>query len=153
MMDFIDDKKVVSKKEETLKTEVKKVEKATIVDVSKTATKEVAPEKKEAKTEVTKPAVKKATPKKTAKAKADDLKKIEGAGPKAAEALVNAGIDTFTKVAKTDVAKLKEILTAASSRLSHIVTDTWPKQAGLAADGKWDELKELQDRLDGGIEK
>ena len=94
-----------------------------------------------------KPAAKKAT------GKADDLKKIEGAGPKAAEALVAAGIDTFAKVAKTDAAKLSEILTAASSRLAHLVTDTWPKQAALAADGKWDELKELQDRLDGGIEK
>ena len=96
-------------------------------------------------------ASKKAAPKKSSKA--DDLKKIEGAGPKAAEALVNAGLDTFAKVAKTDAAKLSEILTEASSRLSHIVTDTWPKQAALAADGKWDELKELQDRLDGGIEK
>jgi large subunit ribosomal protein L21 len=86
-------------------------------------------------------------------AKADDLKKIEGAGPKAAEALVNAGLDTFAKVAKADPAKLSEILTEASSRLSHLVTTTWPKQAGLAAEGKWDELKELQDRLDGGIEK
>ncbi|MEO9572341.1 MAG: 50S ribosomal protein L21 [Polaribacter sp.] len=93
----------------------------------------------------------KATPKKAAKA--DDLKKIEGAGPKAAEALVNAGLDTFAKVAKADPAKLSEILTEASSRLSHLVTTTWPKQAGLAAEGKWDELKELQDRLDGGIEK
>ncbi|QXP71369.1 50S ribosomal protein L21 [Polaribacter sp. R2A056_3_33] len=86
-------------------------------------------------------------------AKADDLKKIEGAGPKAAEALVNAGLDTFAKVAKADPTKLSEILTEASSRLSHLVTTTWPKQAGLAAEGKWDELKELQDRLDGGIEK
>lgn len=91
--------------------------------------------------------------KKAGKAKADDLKKIEGAGPKAAEALVNAGIDTFAKVAKTDSEKLREILTEASSRLSHIVTTTWPKQASLAAEGKWDELKELQDRLDGGIER
>ena len=97
------------------------------------------------------PKATKAAPKKSAKA--DDLKKIEGAGPKAAEALVNAGLDTFAKVAKADPAKLSEILTEASSRLSHLVTTTWPKQAGLAAEGKWDELKELQDRLDGGIEK
>ncbi|CAA0161168.1 50S ribosomal protein L21 [Tenacibaculum maritimum] len=95
--------------------------------------------------------VKKAAPKKSSKG--DDLKKIEGVGPKAAEAMVNAGIDTFAKVAKADPAKLSEILTEASSRLSHLVTTTWPKQAGLAAEGKWDELKELQDRLDGGIEK
>ena len=106
---------------------------------------------KAAKKEAPKAKTKKAAPKKSSKA--DDLKKIEGAGPKAAEALVNAGLDTFAKVAKTDAGKLSEILTEASSRLSHIVTDTWPKQAALAADGKWDELKELQDRLDGGIEK
>ncbi|MBP1840249.1 50S ribosomal protein L21, partial [Formosa algae] len=87
--------------------------------------------------------------KKTTATKADDLKKIEGAGPKAAEALVNAGIDTFAKVANTPAEKLSEVLTAASSRLSHIVTETWPKQAQLAADGKWDELKVLQDKLDG----
>ncbi|WP_159022446.1 50S ribosomal protein L21 [Formosa sp. L2A11] len=91
--------------------------------------------------------------KKATAKKADDLKKIEGAGPKAAEALVKAGIDTFAKVANTPAEKLSEILTAASSRLSHIVTVTWPQQAQLAADGKWDELKVLQDKLDGGIEK
>jgi len=99
---------------------------------------------------------KKAAPAKKAKkatAKADDLKKIEGAGPKAAEALVAAGIDTFAKVANTPAEKLSEVLSAASSRLSHIVTETWPQQAQLAADGKWDELKVLQDKLDGGIEK
>ena len=105
--------------------------------------KKAAPEKKE---------TKKAAPKKST-AKADDLKKIEGAGPKAAEALVNAGIDTFAKVAKSTPEELSNILSEASSRLSHIVTETWPKQAALAAEGKWDELKELQDRLDGGIEK
>ncbi|MCL4115238.1 UNVERIFIED_CONTAM: hypothetical protein GTU68_027276 [Idotea baltica] len=120
---------------------------------AKKATKKAAPKKAEAKVEAPKAETKKAAPKKATKAKTDDLKKIEGAGPKAAEALVNAGLDTFAKVAKTDAAKLSEILSEASSRLSHIVTDTWPKQAGLAADGKWDELKELQDRLDGGIEK
>ncbi|REG89551.1 50S ribosomal protein L21 [Winogradskyella sediminis] len=106
--------------------------------------------KKEAKKVETK--AKKAAPKK-ATGKADDLKKIEGAGPKAAEALVNAGLDTFAKVAEAKPEALSTILSEASSRLAHIVTDTWPKQAKLAAEGKWDELKELQDRLDGGIEK
>ncbi|MEX6626673.1 50S ribosomal protein L21 [Tenacibaculum pacificus] len=97
------------------------------------------------------PKAAKAAPKKAAKA--DDLTKIEGAGPKAAQALVNAGIDTFAKVAKQDPATLSKILVEASSRLSHLVTTTWPKQAQLAADGEWDVLKVLQDKLDGGIEK
>ena len=84
------------------------------------------------------------------KAKADDLKKIEGVGPKAAEAMVNAGLDTFAKVAKAKPEAIATILTEASSRLAHLVTTTWPQQAKLAADGKWDELKALQDKLDGG---
>ena len=48
---------------------------------------------------------------------------------------------------------ISTILTDASSRLAHLVTDTWPKQAKLAAEGKWDELAALQEKLDGGIEK
>ncbi|MEO5790349.1 MAG: 50S ribosomal protein L21 [Gelidibacter sp.] len=114
--------------------------------------------KKAEKTEKAKPAKAekaapvKAAPKKSA-AKADDLKKIEGAGPKAAEALVAAGVDTFAKVAAMKSEDLSTILSEASSNLAHIVTDTWPKQAKLAADGKWDELKVYQDKLDGGIER
>ena len=126
----------------------KKAEKATPKKEAPKKEEKAAAPKAEAKKETkAKPTAKKAT------GKADDLKKIEGAGPKAAEALVNAGLDTFAKIADTDAAKLSEILTEASSRLAHIVTDTWPKQAKLAADGKWDELEALQDKLDGGIEK
>ncbi len=84
--------------------------------------------------------------------KADDLTKIEGAGPKAAEALVNKGIDTFAKLAKADPEKIKEILTEASSRMAHLDPTSWPKQAKMAADGKWDELKEWQDNAKGGVE-
>ncbi len=97
------------------------------------------------------PKAKAAAPKKEAapakKAKADDLKKIEGIGPKIASTLIAAGVDTFAKLSKTDAAKISEII--AEVRGNH-VTDTWPKQAELAAAGKWDELKKWQDELDGG---
>ncbi|HAB28857.1 MAG: 50S ribosomal protein L21 [Xanthomarina sp.] len=117
------------------------------------AEKKAEPAKKaESKAAAPKTEAKKASPKKSA-AKADDLKKIEGAGPKAAEALINAGYETFAKIAKATPEELSAVLTEASSRLAHLVTDTWPKQAKLAADGKWDELKALQEKLDGGIEK
>jgi len=79
--------------------------------------------------------------------KGDDLKKIEGIGPKIAQTLTDAGIATFAELAKTDSAKISEII--AGVRGNH-VTDTWPAQAQLAADGKWDELKKWQDELDGG---
>jgi large subunit ribosomal protein L21 len=119
----------------------------------KATVKKTVPKKEAVKVEEAKVVAPKAATKKAKSSKGDDLKKIEGVGPKAAEAMVNAGLDTFAKVSKADPANLSEILTEASSRLSHLVTTTWPKQAGLAADGKWDELKELQDRLDGGVEK
>jgi len=92
----------------------------------------------------------KAAPKAVAKkatGKADDLKKVEGIGPKIAETLVTAGISTFAELAATDAAKISEIISGV--RGNH-VTDTWPAQAQLAADGKWDELKKWQDELDGG---
>ena len=99
-----------------------------------------------------KAAPKKAEPKAAAKTtkKADDLKKIEGIGPKIAETLAAAGIVTFADLAKAKPANISEII--AGVRGNH-VTDTWPKQAEMAAEGKWDELKEWQDKLDGGVEK
>ena len=87
---------------------------------------------------------------KKATGKGDDLKKVEGIGPKIAETLNAAGISTFAELAKTDSAKISEII--ADVRGNH-VTETWPKQAQLAADGKWDELQKWQDELDGGVAK
>ena len=123
----------------------KKAEKA----APKKETKKSEP-KAAAKTEAKKAAPKAKPAAKKATGKADDLKKIEGVGPKAAEAMVNAGLDTFAKVAKAKPEDIEAILAEASSRLAHLVANTWPQQAKLAADGKWDELKELQDNLDGG---
>ena len=111
---------------------------------AKKATKKAAPKKEEAPKVVAAP--KKAAPKKS-EAKADDLKKVEGIGPKIASTLNEAGISTFAELAKTDAAKIAEII--ADVRGNH-VTDTWPAQAKLAAEGKWDELKKWQDELDGG---
>ncbi|WP_299259624.1 50S ribosomal protein L21 [uncultured Aquimarina sp.] len=93
-------------------------------------------------------APKKAAPKKSAKA--DDLKKIEGIGPKIAETLNANGIVTFADLAKADPKQIAEFI--KDVRGNH-VPDTWPKQAEMAAEGKWDELKEWQDKLDGGIVK
>ncbi|MUH35333.1 50S ribosomal protein L21 [Zobellia amurskyensis] len=112
--------------------------------VAKGGKKAAAPKKEE------KPAKKEAAPKAAApkkSGKADDLKKVEGIGPKIAETLIAAGISTFAELAKADSAKISEII--ADVRGNH-VTDTWPAQAKLAAEGKWDELKKWQDELDGG---
>ena len=82
--------------------------------------------------------------------KPDDLKKIEGIGPKISELLQNAGINTFAQLADAKIERLKEILEAAGSRYKMHDPTTWPQQSALAAKGNWDELKVLQDELQGG---
>ncbi len=82
----------------------------------------------------------------------DDLKKIEGIGPKIAEIFNEAGIHAFSDLAKATEDQLKEILAAAGSRYASKNPSTWPHQAQLAANGQWDELKDLQEKLKGGIE-
>ena len=84
--------------------------------------------------------------------KQDDLTKIEGVGPKAAEALQEGGIKTFAKLSKSTPEEIKEILEKSGGYFNAMDPATWPQQAEFAADGKWDELKELQDRLNGGRE-
>ena len=88
-------------------------------------------------------------PKKAAAGK-DDLKKVEGIGPKIASLLNDAGINTFAELAASSPEKIREILEAAGSRYRVHDPATWPQQAGIAAEGKWDELKHLQDELKGG---
>ncbi len=83
----------------------------------------------------------------------DDLKAVEGIGPKIEELLHNAGIKTWRGLSQTSTAKIQEILTAAGSRFALADPGTWPKQAELAADGKWDELQVYQDALNAGKNK
>ena len=116
---------------------------AAATEVKQEVTEEASPAKETAK---------KAEPKKEAKTEADDLTKIEGIGPKGAEALVKAGLDSYEKLSKAKADKIKEILTEASSRMAHLDPTSWPKQAKMAADGKWDELKDWQDKAKAGVE-
>ena len=126
---------------EEVKEEPKAEAKEEVKEAPKAEEKEAAPAAKPAK---------KAPAKKEA---ADNLTKIEGIGPKAAEALTAAGIDSYAALAKAKPDAIKEILTAASSRLAHLDPTSWPKQSKMAADGKWDELKTWQDNAKGGVEK
>lgn len=82
--------------------------------------------------------------------KQDDLKAIEGIGPATEKLLHSNGIMTWRDLANTQASDVKAMLTAAGSRFALGDPTTWPKQAELAADGKFDELREYQDFLDGG---
>jgi len=97
-----------------------------------------------------KPASKAKTKPVAKKAKKDDLKKIEGIGPKIAGLLNKANIVTFKDLSKTKISTLKKILDDAGSRYQMHDPSTWPKQSALANNGKWDELAKLQNNLKGG---
>jgi len=84
-----------------------------------------------------------------AESEADDLTKIEGIGPKIAEVLTTAGITTFAALADAKDAATQEMIKDVKGNHQ---AGTWNEQAAFARDGKWDELKELQDKLDGGKE-
>ena len=122
----------------------------------------VLPEYAETKETIAKAKPKKAAPKakaETPKAKpvakastgnGDDLRKIEGIGPKIAEILTNGGFGTFDALSQADVSKLSELLAEAGNRYKMHDPTTWPEQAAMAAAGNWDQLKKWQDELDGG---
>lgn len=85
-----------------------------------------------------------------AKPKKDDLKVVEGIGPKIESLFNESGIYTFGQLAGTPASRLKEILDAAGSRFQMHDPTTWPAQSKLAEDGKWEELKKWQDELNKG---
>jgi large subunit ribosomal protein L17 len=80
----------------------------------------------------------------------DDIEIIEGIGPKIAEALAEAGVTTFAQLADMTPEAIQEIVSAAG--IGSKSPATWPQQAALARDGKFDELKAWQDQLNGGQE-
>lgn len=79
----------------------------------------------------------------------DDLTQIEGIGPKAQEALYEAGFRSYANVAAADVDALREVL-EKNANLKLLAPDTWPQQAALLAKGDLDGLKALQGQLKGG---
>jgi large subunit ribosomal protein L21 len=80
--------------------------------------------------------------------KPDDFTTLEGIGPKVNKLLQEAGIRTFAQLAASEVGELKAILVPAG--LQFIDPSSWPEQAKLAAEGKFDELKSLTGRLKAG---
>jgi predicted flap endonuclease-1-like 5' DNA nuclease len=84
------------------------------------------------------------------KIKQDDLKVVEGIGPKIEELFHNAGIKTWEALGAANYDTCKKILDDGGDRFKMHNPTTWPDQAKLAAEGKWAELKKWQDELDGG---
>jgi len=123
-------------KTEEAPAKAKPAKKEAPVKAEETPAVEAKPVKKEATTEIV----------------ADNLTKVEGIGPKISELLQAAGVTTFALLADKSEEDLKTILTEAGSTFASKNPASWPKQAKMAAEGKWDELKTWQDSVSGGVE-
>jgi predicted flap endonuclease-1-like 5' DNA nuclease len=80
----------------------------------------------------------------------DDLKKIEGIGPKIEEVLNKSGIYTFRQLYNSDRNRLKTLLNEAGNQFKMHDPESWPHQAGMADRGEWDDLRIYQEFMDGG---
>ena len=83
--------------------------------------------------------------------KEDDLAIVEGIGPRIAGILKNRGITTWKALSETPPDMISDYLIEDGGGQYRVhVPETWPDQARLAFEGKWPELRELQDKLVGG---
>jgi predicted flap endonuclease-1-like 5' DNA nuclease len=85
-----------------------------------------------------------------AKVRLDDLKLVEGIGPKIEDLCHGIGIRSWAELSITEVSLLRTMLADAGPRFKTHDPSTWPEQARLLAAGRWAEFKALTERLHGG---
>jgi predicted flap endonuclease-1-like 5' DNA nuclease len=77
----------------------------------------------------------------------DDLRAVNGIGPAIERLCHGLGIRTWLDLATTDVAVLRSMLADAGPRFGMHEPTSWPQQARLLAEGRWDEFLALEARL------
>jgi predicted flap endonuclease-1-like 5' DNA nuclease len=82
--------------------------------------------------------------------KGNDLKVIEGIGPKIEELCHAKGILTWWDLSTADAPTLQAMLNEAGPRFQMHDPSNWPEQARLLATGAFEQFKQLTDRLEGG---
>ena len=78
---------------------------------------------------------------------ADDLTKLDGIDKKINTLLVTHNVRSFKDLSRCSIKKLQLILDGAGGKFSSHNPASWPKQARLAVNGKWEELNKLQEEL------
>lgn len=86
------------------------------------------------------------------KIKQNDLKIVEGIGPKIEMLFQDAGILTWRALSELSVGECQKILDQGGDTFRMHNPATWPKQCELAYKGMWQELKDWQDKLQAGKE-
>ncbi|QJW91620.1 hypothetical protein HNV11_20665 [Spirosoma taeanense] len=83
----------------------------------------------------------------------DDLKEIAGINPKAEAILNDIGVFRFAQLADTPVTTVRRVLAERGPLLHTYDPVTWPRQAMLAAEGRWHELRLWQEQMRRGESK
>nr|WP_299072016.1 hypothetical protein [uncultured Allomuricauda sp.] len=84
------------------------------------------------------------------KIKQDDLKVVEGIGPKIEGLFHNFGIKTWKTLSETSVDKCQEVLNSGGDRYRIHDPASWPMQSKMAYEGAWKKLAKWQDEHKGG---
>ncbi len=85
--------------------------------------------------------------------KLDDLKVVEGIGPKIEGLLHDGGIRTWSELSHASTERLQEILDAAGPRYQVHNPATWPRQAAMLVSNDWSGFKTWTEELTAGREK
>jgi len=84
------------------------------------------------------------------KIKADDLTVVEGIGPKISELFHNNNIKTWYSLSTASLEECQEALNSGGKRFEMHNPGSWSLQAGMAFEGKWEELAKWQSEHKGG---
>jgi chromosome segregation ATPase len=82
----------------------------------------------------------------------DDLTLVEGIGPKIEDVLIQARVDSHSKLAMSSVEDIARILERAGPQYKIANPGTWPRQAAMIVRGDFAELRRWQDELIAGVE-
>jgi hypothetical protein len=77
----------------------------------------------------------------------DNLEVIEGVGPKIAHLLRANGVNSFSKLAGMNIDAIRAVLQRGGPQFNLAEPRSWAEQANLAAANRWQDLRELQDRI------
>ena len=80
----------------------------------------------------------------------DDLTIIEGIGPRIDELLHQNGVASFAQLSRLGVPEILEILERGGPHFQLANPGSWARQASLASENRWAELKRLQEELISG---
>ncbi len=78
--------------------------------------------------------------------KKDDLKIVEGIGPKIEGMFRDSGIKTWKALSEATVAECQKVLDKGGKRYQIHDPASWPMQSKMAYEGKWKELAKWQDK-------